>query len=59
MVHPKLLILDEATSALDSETENEIYKTLSILKGEMTIVAVSHRPATARHADQVFSLGDN
>lgn len=57
--HPKLLILDEATSALDSETESEIYQTLSILKGEMTIIAVSHRPATTSHADQVFSLGDN
>lgn len=53
---PKLLILDEATSALDAEAEAAISKTLQGLKSELTIVAVSHRPALMRAADHVYRL---
>ena len=54
---PALLILDEATSNLDSETESRIVDTLTRLKGRMTIVAVSHRPALLALADRRLDLG--
>jgi ABC-type bacteriocin/lantibiotic exporter with double-glycine peptidase domain len=42
-VNPGLLILDEPTSNLDAETEAGIWKTLAALRGQMTIIIVSHR----------------
>jgi ATP-binding cassette subfamily C protein len=55
---PKLLILDEATSALDPESEAAVCRTLRALRGELTILAVSHRPAIVEAADRVYRLGD-
>jgi ABC-type bacteriocin/lantibiotic exporter with double-glycine peptidase domain len=40
---PKILILDEATNALDFHTENRVLKNLISLKGNMTIMIVSHK----------------
>jgi ATP-binding cassette subfamily C protein len=53
---PRLLILDEATSALDEFSEAAICGTLQRLKGRLTILAVSHRPALADIADRVYRL---
>jgi ATP-binding cassette subfamily C protein len=59
LVHrPVLLILDEATSALDTESEAEICASLQRLRGQLTILAVSHRPALMEAADRVYRLGD-
>jgi ATP-binding cassette subfamily C protein len=54
--HPKLLILDEATSALDPDTEQAICETLTTLKRDITILAVSHQSALAEIADRVYRL---
>lgn len=54
--HPALLILDEATSALDPATEREILATLQALKGELTILAVSHTRGLVEAADCVYEL---
>ena len=53
---PRLLILDEATSALDDFSEAAICRTLQRLRGRLTILAVSHRPALAEIADCVYRL---
>lgn len=53
---PKVLILDEATSNLDMETEDKMVKVLSGFKKDMTIVAVTHREAMLKIADQVVRL---
>src|SRR3989338_3830451 len=53
---PKLLILDEATSALDAETEAEICASLRALRGSLTILAISHRPALVAAADRVYRV---
>ena len=55
---PKLLILDEATSALDPESERVISETLERLKGDYTILIVSHQPLLVEAADQVYRLED-
>lgn len=55
---PRLLVLDEATSALDAATEASIVETIRSLKGRMTIVAITHRPALASIADQIFEIRD-
>jgi len=53
---PKLLILDEATTALDPETEKAICQTLEKIKGDMTILAISHQPAIMEIADKIYDL---
>jgi len=41
--NPTLLILDEPTANLDATTETEIWETIAGLRGNMTIILVSHR----------------
>jgi ATP-binding cassette subfamily C protein len=55
---PKLLILDEATTALDPENEAAICDSLRKLKGELTILAISHQPAILDVADRAYRLVD-
>jgi ATP-binding cassette subfamily C protein len=55
---PRVLILDEATSALDPQTEAAISATLKALTPELTVLAVSHRPALIEVADQIYRLKD-
>jgi len=57
LVHkPKLLILDEATSALDPENEAAIGRTMEMLSGKLTILAISHQTALVEAADCVYRL---
>lgn len=53
---PKLLILDEATSALDPESEMAIRQTMEALKGQLTILAISHNRGMVQAADYVYQL---
>jgi ATP-binding cassette subfamily C protein len=53
---PRILILDEVTSALDPETEQAIVKNILALRGESTIIAITHRTAFYDVADQVYEL---
>jgi ATP-binding cassette subfamily C protein len=53
---PKLLVLDEATTALDPKTEASICETLRMLRGELTILAISHQPAILSIADWAYRL---
>lgn len=54
--NPEVLILDEATSALDQQTEKQILSTLKKLKGNMTIIFVTHRQTIAELADKTVEL---
>ena len=53
---PSILILDEVTSALDPESEREIVQNMRGLGGQVTIVAITHRPAFLDIADRVYHL---
>lgn len=54
--NPRALILDEATSNLDFETEAKLLETFSHLRGQMTIIAVTHRESVLKIADQHLNL---
>lgn len=56
LTRPKLLFLDEATSALDSQTEHDVSRAISALKGHVTLICIAHRLSTARRADRVIYL---
>ena len=53
---PAILILDEATSALDPATEAAIQQTLERMARARTVIAVTHRLATAVDADSIVVL---
>ncbi len=55
---PRLLILDEATSALDPVSEAAISSTMEQLRGELTILAISHQTALVSAADRVYRMED-
>ena len=54
--NPSILIFDEATSALDLETEKEILETLIKLKGEKTIIFITHRVSSLKYCNKVYQL---
>jgi ATP-binding cassette subfamily C protein len=57
LVHrPRFLILDEATSALDPDSTLAICATLRSLRGQLTILTVSHQPILTEAADRVYRL---
>jgi ABC-type multidrug transport system fused ATPase/permease subunit len=53
---PDVLFLDEATSALDTLTEAELLGTLSELRGQTTIIMITHRMHALRDCDNIFVL---
>jgi ATP-binding cassette subfamily C protein len=55
---PRLLILDEATSALDPDNALAICDTLRSLRGQLTMLAISHQPMLVNRADRVYRLQD-
>ncbi len=55
---PKLIVLDEPTSAVDGRTEELIRKTLSELRGHVTVVIISHRIETTSQCDLLLVLAN-
>ena len=52
----KILILDEATSNLDTQTENKIIESINRLKGDITLIIISHRLSILQECDQIFEV---
>ena len=55
---PKLIVLDEPTSAVDGRTEELIRKTLSELRGHVTVVIISHRIETTSQCDLLLVMAN-
>ncbi|AMV31373.1 Lipid A export ATP-binding/permease protein MsbA [Pirellula sp. SH-Sr6A] len=53
---PEILILDESTSQIDMASEIQIRETLQTMKGNMTIIIITHREALIALADEVYTL---
>lgn len=53
---PEVLILDDSSSALDYATDARLRKALSAL--DATVIVVSQRIASVRHADKIVVLDD-
>ena len=51
-----VLILDEPTATLDVEREQRVVDVLSTLKGERTLLVITHRPALIKPSDAVLEL---
>jgi PrtD family type I secretion system ABC transporter len=53
---PKMLLLDEPNSNLDGAGENALAATLRDLRGEVTVVVVTHRNTLIQHVDKMLVL---
>lgn len=53
---PQLLVLDEPTSALDERSELLIKRTLTELRGSVTMIVVAHRPTTLEVCSRIVRL---
>ncbi len=58
MREPRILILDDSLSAVDTYTEEKILHNLRAMRGERTMIIVSHRVSTIRDADLICVLSD-
>jgi PrtD family type I secretion system ABC transporter len=53
---PKLVVLDEPNSNLDGAGEQALAQTLKSLRGEVTVVVVTHRSTLTQHVDKMLVL---
>lgn len=53
---PKILVLDEPTSALDRDNEKNITDLVKSLRGQLTVVIVTHREQILEAVDRVVRL---
>ena len=51
-----LLICDEPTAALDARAEHALYSRLPELAAGRTVILITHRLASVRHADHIYVL---
>ena len=53
-----IVILDEATASVDPENEALIQQAINELTADKTVVAIAHRLATIRNADQILVVDE-
>ncbi len=49
-----LIILDEPSSALDPDAEYALNQSIAAYAGQKTVIFISHRLSTTRHADRIY-----
>jgi ATP-binding cassette, subfamily B, multidrug efflux pump len=56
---PKLLLMDDCTAAMDAQTEKTFWDNFRHNLPDTSCIIVTHRLATASHADKVIVIDDN
>jgi ATP-binding cassette, subfamily B, bacterial HlyB/CyaB len=55
---PKILLFDEPTSALDTATATQLARSIQRIRGQVTIVMVTHAMPAGLVPDRVIQMGD-
>ena len=58
MKHAPILVFDDSLSAVDTETDSRIRAALAQNTGSATVILISHRITTLRHADCIAVMDD-
>ncbi|HTF46749.1 MAG TPA: ABC transporter ATP-binding protein, partial [Pseudonocardia sp.] len=58
LADPHTLVLDEATSLVDPSVSGELERSLAAVLSGRTVVAITHRLASARDADRIAVMED-
>ncbi len=56
---PKILVFDEAVSNLDQHTAEHFARTINKLKGQVTMIFITHQIPRGLQVDEVIELGTN
>lgn len=56
--NPRIIIFDEANTAMDMKSDQKLQSVLAELKGQRTMILISHRPSILKLADTVYSIKD-
>ena len=54
--NPKMLIFDDCLSAVDTQTEENILRSLKKVTKDKTVIIISHRISSVKHADRILVL---
>ena len=54
--NPSILFMDEGTSALDANTGQEIMRVIDAMRGNKTVVIVTHNPENAAYCEKLYQL---
>jgi len=54
---PRILIFDEATSSLDQPTAEHFCTTINQLKGQVTVLFITHAVPKTLHVDEIVRIG--
>lgn len=52
--NPRLLIFDEASSALDAHSERYVQQSIDNMRGQRTVLIITHRLASVRNCDRIY-----
>ena len=55
---PRILVFDEATSSVDGPTAEHLGRTISALKGRVTILFIAHALPRSLQVDHIVRLGE-
>ena len=50
------LILDEASASLDTQTEKDFMSSIKALKGEMTILIITHKTGNLKYCNDIYNI---
>ena len=53
---PDVLVLDEPTSGMDAASQAKVLEAIARLRGQRTVILVTHRPEPLAVADRVIRL---
>lgn len=54
-----MLVFDEAVSNLDQQTAEHFARTINTLKGEVTMIFITHQIPKGLQVDEVIALGEH
>lgn len=56
---PRIIIFDEANTAMDMKSDTVLREVLESIKGQRTMILITHRPSILKLADRVYKIDEH